>query len=59
MVDLCIGFNVRRDVVRGMDGDELVLVGSETVRSVQVLDTFDAFLVEGFRVWCCVEIEIT
>lgn len=39
--------------------DEFVLVGSETVSSVQVLDALDAFLVEGFGVWCCVEIEIT
>jgi len=42
--------------MRGKGGDELVLVGSEAVRSVQVLDTPDAFLVEGFRVRGCMEI---
>lgn len=45
--------------MRWEDGDELALVGSEAVRGVEVLDTFNAFLVEGFRVWRCVEIEIT
>ena len=32
--------------MRGKDGDEFVLVGSEAVSSVQVLDTRQAFLVE-------------
>ena len=42
--------------MRGTDGDELVLVGSEAIRSVQVLDTFDAFLMEGLRIRGCMEI---
>ena len=45
--------------MRGQDEDELVLVGSEAVSSVEVLDTLNAFLVKGFRVRCCMEIEIT
>ena len=39
--------------------EELVLIGSEAVRSMQILNTSNAFLVEGFCVWCCVEVEIT
>jgi hypothetical protein len=44
---------------RGKDWYQLALVGPETVSSVKVLDSLDAFLVEGFRVGCCVEIEVT
>ena len=53
MVDLYIRkMRVRR-------GHELALVGPETVRSVQVLDAPDAFLVEGLWVGGRVEIQIT
>ena len=42
--------------MRRKDGDELVLIGSEAVRSVQVLDTLNAFLVEGLRIRGCMEV---
>lgn len=39
-----------------MDKYGLALIGSEAVGSVQVLDTPDAFLVEGLWIRGCMEI---